>query len=131
MKRSMMKDGKMLRECIEQYQFYKSGNNRMVVLTCLRDSRVFVPCRVGHMDDTAFLQRDGKRWLLAFSNPAQQTELPARFQTAEMDFLDVIRAAQFARVDGVLVDPYTVSFALLPEDYDTVSRMITRITSET
>ena len=32
-------------------------------------------------------------------------------------------------VNGILVDPYTVPFLVDPSDYDTISRMITRITS--
>ena len=72
MKRSLMKDGKMLRECIEQYKYYSSGNNQMVVYTCLRDSRVFVPWKVGRVNDMAFINQNGKRYLPVFSNEAQQ-----------------------------------------------------------
>ena len=130
MKRSLMKDGKMLRECIEQYTYYRSGNNQMVVYTCLRDSRVFVPCKVGRVDDNAFLARDGKRYLAAFSNVAQMGDKAGALQVEEKDFLEVIRAAEFAHVDGILVDPYTTSFLVEPEEYETIKRMITRITSE-
>lgn len=130
MKRSVMKDGRMLRECIEQYNCYKSGNNQMVVCTCLRDSRVFVPCRTGRVDDTKFMSQDGKRLLLAFSNAAQAGDRAESWELVEKDFLDVIREARLARVDGILVDPYTASFLVTPADYDTISRMITRITSE-
>ena len=130
MKRSLMKDGKMLRECIEQYKYYSSGNNQMVVYTCLRDSRVFVPWRAGRVNDMAFLKENGKRYLPVFSNEAQQGDKAGKFEVAEKDFVDVINAARFANVDGILVDPYTVSFLVVPGEYDTISRMITRITSE-
>ena len=130
MKRSVMKDGRMLRECIEQYRYYRSGNNQMVVYTCLRDSRVFIPCKAGRPDDTAFLKQDGKRLLPAFSNEAQLSGQGGTLNLEEKDFLDVINAARFARVDGILVDPYTASFLVEPSEYDTISRMITRITSE-
>ena len=130
MKRSLMKDGRMLRECIEQYNCYKSGNNRMVVSTCLRDSRVFVHCKAGRADDTKFLARDGQRFLLAFSNEAQAGDRAAALALEEKEFLEVIREARFARADGILVDPYTVSFLVEPTDFDMISRMITRITSE-
>ncbi len=128
MKRSVLKDGKMLRECIEQYRYYRSGNNQMVVYTCLRDSRVFVPCKVGRIDDTAFLMDGKNRCLPVFSNEAQQGEKIR--EVREMDFTDVIRAAQFAHVDGILVDPYSASFFVPAGEFDTISRMITRITSE-
>lgn len=130
MKRSLMKDGKMLRECIEQYKYYSSGNNQMVVYTCLRDSRVFVPWRAGRVNDMAFLKENGKRYLPVFSNEAQQGDKAGRFEVAEKDFVEVITAARFANVDGILVDPYTVPFLVVPGEYDTISRMITRITSE-
>ena len=130
MKRSVMKDGRMLRECIEQYSYYRSGNNQMVVYTCLRDSRVFVPCRAGRVDDTAFIQQNGKRYLAAFSNEAQQGDQAGKWTLEEKEFLDVIKAAEFARVNGILVDPYTASFLVEPEEYETIKRMITRITSE-
>ena len=116
MKRSVMKDGRMLRECIEQYTYYRSGNNQMVVFTCLRDSRVFVPCRGGRVD--------------AFSNEAQQDDKAGRYTVEEKDFLDVIESAKFANVNGIKVDPFTTPFLVEPGDYDTISRMITRITSE-
>ena len=130
MKRSLMKDGKMHRECIEQYKYYSSGNNQMVVYTCLRDSRVFVPWKVGRVNDMAFINQNGKRYLPVFSNEAQQGDQAGRFEVAEKEFLDVIQAAKFANVNGILVDPYTVPFLVDPSDYDTISRMITRITSE-
>ncbi len=130
MKRSLMKDGKMLRECIEQYKFYSSGNNQMVVYTCLRDSRVFVPWRTGRVNDMAFIKEKGKRYLPVFSNEAQLGDKAGSFEVAEKDFVDVITAARFANVDGILVDPYTVPFLVEPTEYDTISRMITRITSE-
>ncbi len=130
MKRSLMKDGKMLRECIEQYKFYSSGNNQMVVYTCLRDSRVFVPMRAGRVNDMAFIQESGKRYLPVFSNEAQLGEKAGSLTVEEKDFLDVITAARFAQVNGILVDPYTVPFLVEPSEYDTISRMITRITSE-
>lgn len=130
MKRSVMKDGKMLRECIEQYHFYRSGNNQMVVFTCLRDSRVFVACRAGRVNDLAFLSEGKKRYLAVFSNEAQEGEQAGKFTMEEKDFLDVITAAKFARVDGIVVDPFGTSFTVTPDDYDTISRMITRITSE-
>ena len=130
MKRSLMKDGKMLRECIEQYTFYSSGNNQMVVYTCLRDSRVFIPWKVGRVNDMAYVKEGGKRYLPAFSNEAQLGDKAGSFEVTEKDFLDVITAAKFANVDGILVDPYTVPFLVEPGEYDTISRMITRITSE-
>lgn len=130
MKRSLMKDGKMLRECIEQYKYYSSGNNQMVVCTCLRDSRVFVPWRGGRVNDMAFIKENGKRYLPVFSNEAQQGDKAGSFEVAEKDFVDVITAARFANADGILVDPYTVPFLVEPSEYDTISRMITRITSE-
>ena len=130
MKRSLMKDGKMLRECIEQYKYYSSGNNQMVVYTCLRDSRVFVPWRAGRVNDMAFLRENGKRYLPAFSNVAQMGDKAGNLEVEEKDFLDVITAARFANVDGILVDPYTIPFLVEPREYDTISRMITRITSE-
>ena len=130
MKRSVMKDGRMLRECIEQYNYYRSGNNQMVVYTCLRDSRVFVPCRVGRVDDNAFLQQGGKRYITVFSNESQMGDKAGTLHTEEKDFLDVVKAAQFAHADGILVDPWTVPFTLEAIDFETVSRMITRITSE-
>ena len=130
MKRSVMKDGKMLRECMEQYNCYRSGNNQMVVYTCLRDSRVFVPCKVGRLDDVAFLRKDGRRYVMAFSNEAQQGDKAGTLKLEEKDFTEVLRAAQFARADGVLVDPFTAAFLVAPEDYETILRMITRITSE-
>ena len=130
MKRSLMKDGKMLRECIEQYKFYSSGNNQMVVYTCLRDSRVFVPWRTGRVNDMAFIKEKGKRYLPVFSNEAQLGDKAGSFEVAEKDFVDVITAARFANADGILVDPYTVPFLVEPTEYDTISRMITRITSE-
>ncbi|MBR4549885.1 MAG: SseB family protein [Oscillospiraceae bacterium] len=130
MKRSLMKDGKMLRECIEQYKYYSSGNNQMVVYTCLRDSRVFVPWRAGRVNDMAFLRENGKRYLPAFSNVAQMGDKAGNLEVEEKDFLDVITAARFANVDGILVDPYTIPFLVEPGEYDTISRMITRITSE-
>ena len=130
MKRSLMKDGKLLRECIEQYKFYPSGNNQMVVFTCLRDSRVFVACKGGRVDDMAFLKDGQKRYLAVFSNEAQEGEQAGKFSLEEKDFTDVITAAKFARVDGITVDPFGTSFTVTPEDYDTISRMITRITSE-
>ena len=130
MKRSLMKDGKMLRECIEQYTYYRSGNNQMVVYTCLRDSRVFVPWRGSRVNDMAFLTENGKRYLPVFSNEAQQGDKAGKYEMAEKDFLDVIQAAKFSNVNGILVDPYTVPFLVEPDEYDTISRMITRITSE-
>lgn len=130
MKRSLMKDGKMLRECIEQYKFYSSGNNQMVVYTCLRDSRVFVPMRAGRVNDMAFIRDGGKRYLPVFSNEAQLGDKAGSLTVEEKDFLDIITAARFAQVDGILVDPYTVSFLVDPAEYDTIGRMITRITSE-
>lgn len=130
MKRSVLKDGKMLRECIEQYNYYRSGNNQMVVYTCLRDSRVFIPCKAGRADDMAFIKQNGKRFLPAFSNKAQYGEKADTASLEEKEFLDVIKAAQFAQVDGILVDPYTSSFLVEPTEYETISRMITRITSE-
>lgn len=130
MKRSVMKDGRMLRECIEQYNYYRSGNNQMVVYTCLRDSRVFVPCKAGRPDDMAFIKQDGKRFLPAFSNEAQLGDKAGAVTVEEKEFLDVIKAAQFAQVDGILVDPYTTSFLVDPAEYGTINRMITRITSE-
>lgn len=130
MKRSVMKDGRMLRECIEQYNYYRSGNNQMVVYTCLRDSRVFVPWRGGRVNDMAFIKEKGKRYLPVFSNEAQQGDKAGSFEVAEKDFVDVITAARFANADGILVDPYTVPFLVEPSEYDTISRMITRITSE-
>ena len=89
MKRSLMKDGKMLRECIEQYKYYSSGNNQMVVYTCLRDSRVFVPWRASRVNDMAFVKQNGKRYLPVFSNEAQEGEAAGRFEMAEKDFVDV------------------------------------------
>ena len=130
MKRSVMKDGRMLRECIEQYNYYRSGNNQMVVYTCLRDSRVFVPCRVGRVDDNAFLQQGGKRYITVFSNESQMGDKAGTLHTEEKDFLDVVKAAQFAHADGILVYPWTVPFTLEAIVFETVSRMITRITSE-
>ena len=130
MKRSVMKDGRMLRECIEQYKYYSNGNNMMVVYTCLRDSRVFVPCKAGRVNDMAFIKENGKRYLPVFSNEAQMGDKAGSLEVEEKDFLDVISAARFANVDGIMVDPYTVPFFVDPAEYDTISRMITRITSE-
>ena len=130
MKRSVMKDGRMLRECIEQYKYYSNGNNMMVVYTCLRDSRVFVPCKAGRVNDLAFIKENGKRYLPVFSNEAQMGDKAGSLEVEEKDFLDVISAARFANVDGIMVDPYTVPFFVDPAEYDTISRMITRITSE-
>ena len=130
MKRSVMQDGRMLRECIEQYKYYSNGNNMMVVYTCLRDSRVFVPCKAGRVNDMAFIKENGKRYLPVFSNEAQMGDKAGSLEVEEKDFLDVISAARFANVDGIMVDPYTVPFFVDPAEYDTISRMITRITSE-
>ncbi len=43
---------------------------------------------------------------------------------------DAEQSDRFARVDGITVDPFGTSFTVTLEDYDTISRMITRITSE-
>ena len=102
MKRSLMKDGKMLRECIEQYNYYRSGNNQMVVYTCLRDSRVFVPCRAGRVDESAFIRQDGRRCLPVFSNEAQLGDQTGSLNVEEKDFLDVIRAAAKDAADACI-----------------------------
>ena len=78
----------------------------------------------------AFLKDGRKHYLAVFSNKTQEGEQAGKFSMEEKDFTDVITAARFARVDGITVDPFGSSFTVIPEDYDTISRMITRTTSE-
>ncbi len=134
-----MENGDLLRHLIEHFYEEQSQLNITALLTCLRDSDVYVPINISEKEDASgmemrpdLLLSNGELFFPAFSNPEQMgDEYGSRFSKVKMSFLNVITsAAEDIRIKGIVVDAFTRYFVVGREQYDLVLSLPTNVIDE-
>ncbi len=131
-----MENGDLLRHLIEHFYEEQSQLNITALLTCLRDSDVYVPVNIGEKEDASGMEMrpdllisSGELFFPVFSNSEQMgDEYGSRFSKVKMPFLNVIiSAAEDKRVKGIVVDAFTKYFVVGREQFDLVLSLPTNV----
>ena len=130
--REAMESGELLLALQYQYAQNRNRDNLVMLLSCLRDSSVWMPVvKVpGKEDRPDLLQSsDGKSWIPVFSRQEQMPEsCRKRFSVVSVPVTDAIRLAHRTReACGLVLDAFSPITTALPLDLaDVILRLPSR-----
>ncbi len=148
----MLEDGSILVALTQQYGEDRSDENFIALLSCLRDSVVWVPMNVivSQEDQEQFLKAkvgeevknknairlkpdilavaSGAQFFPVFSQKEQIDEEYGRhFSMMPMPFLQALAAAQTYDVVGIVVDAFSAKLVIEKELFDFIKEMPTQL----
>ena len=136
--REMMAGGHLLRHLVEHFKAEPSREHITALLTCLRDSMLFIPVTVKENPESGkiemlpdLLESEGELFLPVFSRPEEMGDYGKNFSRVESSFPDIVKYAnQDERISGIVLDAFSNYFVLAKENFETALSMESRLKEE-